>query len=220
MRDVLIEPSNPRSLAGRARSKRWAEFARRFPDLAGLRVLDLGGTLSSWQQSPGLPRELVVVNLDAEDERSVEVDGCTVRHLRADACALPENVISGGFDLVYSNSVIEHVGGHFRRLAFAETVRGAAPRWWVQTPYRYFPIEPHFAFPAAQFLPLSVRAQLPQRWPLGFTHLDDPVAAVAAAQEIELLSITDMRAYFPDGELVLERIAGIPKSIVMVQDRR
>jgi hypothetical protein len=218
LRDALIESSNPRSLAGRARSRRWTRFIEVFGDIGGFRVLDLGGTLDSWEKSPSLPRELTLLNLDVPPSET-QVNGCTVRHVVGDACALPAEVALESFDLVFSNSVIEHVGGHHRRTAFADNVRSAAPRYWIQTPYRYFPIEPHFAFPAAQFLPLAARAQLPRRWPLGFCHADNRDTAIELAQEIELLSITDMRTYFPDAEVVLERISGIPKSIVMVRDR-
>lgn len=63
------------------------------------------------------------------------------------------------FDLVYSNSVIEHVGGHARSCDFAGMVKTLARRHWgVQTPYRYFSIEPHWLFPGLQFLPQSARA--------------------------------------------------------------
>lgn len=53
------------------------------------------------------------------------------------------------FGLVYSNSLIEHLGGHARRAAFAEQVRSLAPRHWVQTPYRYSLIKPHWLVPPA-----------------------------------------------------------------------
>jgi hypothetical protein len=216
-REALIEPSNANSLVGRARLRRWATFNRRFPELATFRVLDLGGTLGSWMQSPVMPRELVILNLDVADRTDTHDGATSVRYVTGDACTLPPELVGQSFDLVFSNSVIEHVGGHARRLDFAESVRSAAPRCWIQTPYRYFPIEPHFAFPVAQFLPISLRAQLPQRWPLGFEHAGDRQSAIESAQQIELLSITEMRAYFPDAELVLERILGIPKSIVVIR---
>jgi hypothetical protein len=195
-------------------------FIERFPDIEELRVLDLGGTLKSWRLSPKMPRELTMLNPDRNDRSDEQVGACSARYLVGDACALPLEVTREEFDLVFSNSVIEHVGGHAQRLAFAESVHQAAPRSWVQTPYRYFPIEPHFVFPGAQFMPLKVRAQLPLRWTFGNVHRDDPLAAVRAAQKIDLLSITDMRAYFPDADLVLERVLGVPKSIIMVRDVR
>lgn len=218
MRDALIEPSNPRSLAGRARERRWATLNERFPHLEAFRVLDLGGTLGSWEQSPVMPCELTILNLDSAGQGETRIGGSTVRHIAGDACNLPSAIEADRFDLVFSNSVIEHVGGHYRRHAFAETVRKAAPRCWVQTPYRYFPIEPHFVFPGAQFLPLSARSLLPQKWPLSFCRSTDRQGAVRATQEIELVSITDMRAYFPDADVLLERIIGIPKSIIVVRD--
>lgn len=53
------------------------------------------------------------------------------------------------------NSPLEHVGGgHERRLRFAESVHALADRHRVQTPYRYFPIKPHWLAPGMQFLPV------------------------------------------------------------------
>ncbi|HEX4060865.1 MAG TPA: UDP-N-acetylmuramoyl-tripeptide--D-alanyl-D-alanine ligase [Streptosporangiaceae bacterium] len=56
------------------------------------------------------------------------------------------------YDLVFSNSLIEHVGGHERRERFADTVHQLSGAYWVQTPYRYFPVEPHW-HPARSFCP-------------------------------------------------------------------
>ena len=52
--------------------------------------------------------------------------------VQGDACAGG----FGKFDLVFSNSVLEHLGGHGRRRQFADVVHESAPEWWVQTPYR------------------------------------------------------------------------------------
>jgi hypothetical protein len=95
---------------------------------------------------------VVIVNLKPQPS---DVDWIST--LVGDACALPRRVTDQRFDLVYSNSVIEHVGGHARREAFAAAVRNAADRYWVQTPYRYFAIEPHWLFPGFQS----------SRWPSG-----------------------------------------------------
>ena len=129
----------PGSISARARSRRMREFLRRFPDLADLRVVDLGGTASFWTAMPVMPAEVTCVNLDerAGDETS------GVRCVVADACTY-----SGpGVDLVVSNSLIEHVGGVAPRAQLAATVRSLAPRYWVQTPYRYFPVEPALGVP-------------------------------------------------------------------------
>ena len=135
-----------------------------------------------------------------------------------DACA-PEDWAGGKtYDIVFSNSTIEHVGGHSRCQAFARSVRSLAPRYWVQTPYRYFPIEPHWVFPGFQFLPLALRYRAGIHWPLSYTRsrggfVDDPVGD---AMSVELLSRTHLRYYFPESKIISESVLGITKSIIAV----
>jgi len=202
--------TSPGSISGRARARRWSEMMRYFPELAEMRVLDLGGTPLSWNHAPVLPAQVVCVNLDsshaATDER--------VTGLVADACDLPDSLKAEHFDLVYSNSLMEHVGGHDRRKRFADTVHTRADRHWVQTPYRYFPVEPHWIFPGMQWLPFRARVAISQYWPHGPSPRHDPVQAAADVAEIELLSMTEMRSYFPGSAIWLERFAGLPKSLV------
>jgi hypothetical protein len=76
-----------------------------------------------------------VVNLLPE---SSETDWITA--VQGDACDLRD----AEFDPVYSNSLIAHLRGHARRCDFASVVHAMASHHWVQTPYRYFPIEPHW----------------------------------------------------------------------------
>ena len=120
---------------------------------------------------------------------------------------------------MYSNSVVEHVGGHERRKRFAATVRSAAPHHWVQTPYRYFPVEPHFLFPGYQFLPLAARAAIGRRWGPArqSVHAMSERDSVDFVQSIELLSVTDMTTYFPDSHIERERLGGIVKSLIAIR---
>ena len=197
-----------RSLAERMRLRRWEQLTREFPDFERMRVLDLGGTTLYWTRSPVRPRSVTVINLKEPGEGRSWVSPVT-----GDACDARDLVGGEEFDLVFSNSLIEHLGGHLPRTRFAAVVRSMAPRYAVQTPYRYFPIEPHWVFPGMQFLPLRARSWLAPRWSLGHTH---GWAAPDALEEVmftELLSLTDMRTYFPDARIEWERFAGLPKSI-------
>jgi hypothetical protein len=211
-RHALVGPDNPRSLAGRARGRRWSLLAERFPDLASMRVLDLGGTASSWTLAPTRPARVVVVNT----ERGAGADG--IETVVADACDLPAELRTG-FDLVYSNSVIEHVGGHARRQAFAASVMGAAPHCWVQTPYRYFPIEPHWVFPGFQFLPTAMKVGVARRWRFGHRYAPQlsTRGRVGGVLSVELLDRHQLRYLFPDCDIVEERFVGLVKSIVAVR---
>jgi hypothetical protein len=184
-----------------------------FPDLDQMSVIDLGGSLSTWQRAPVRAKHVHVVNISSPP---TDVPGWAEVE-RGDACALPAHIANRSYDLVFSNSVIEHVGGHERRLRFAESVRSLSDRHWVQTPYRYFPIEPHWLFPGLQFLPIAMRARLAHRWPLAYTP-DRPRAAVlSTVMWTELIDRTQMRHYFPDSQLLSERVAGLTKSLVAVR---
>ena len=218
IRWLVADPENPKSASGRARRARWHRFAAAFPDLGVLRVLDLGGTLKSWRQCPLSPAELTIVNLDRDDESLLLDDATSVKIVHGDVFDLHECLPDQTFDLVYSNSLLEHVGGYWRRVEFARMVRSLAPRYWVQTPYRYFPIEPHYVFPCAQFLPLPARAALARHWPLGHVQEEGRRASLKAAQEIELIGRAELRSYFPDAGIVTERFAGLPKSLVALRD--
>jgi hypothetical protein len=210
---MIADPTKPGSLAHLARVRRWAELLRCFPDLAEMRVLDLGGTARSWHAAPVRPTHVVTVNLDSASAQCPEPG---VTSVLADACdpSLIRLLSAERFDLVYSNSLMEHVGGHFRRQQFAEAVQLFADRHWVQTPYRYFPVEPHWLFPGMQWLPFRARVAVSERWPHGHIRPGDRDRATMDVEEVELLSATEMRSYFPDSRIWFERFAGLPKSLV------
>lgn len=196
------------SLGERLRLRRWERLMVEFPDLENMRVLDLGGTTLWWTRSPVRPRSVTVINLKEPGEGLP-----WLRTIMGDACDAPDLVGDERFDVVVSNSLIEHLGGHLQRARFADIVRSIAPHYAVQTPYRYFPIEPHWVFPGMQFLPVSVRNWLAPRWPLGHTCGWPSADARDEVMFIELLSLTDMRTYFPDARIEWERFAALPKSM-------
>lgn len=173
-----------------------------------MRVLDLGGSPRFWRTTPEHPASVTTVNLTP-----AEPDEPWMAHVVADAC---EPLGLGYFDLVFSNSLIEHVGGHYRRQRLADVIRSAAPAHWVQTPYRYFPVEPHFVVPAMQFMPLGARTAIASRWHAG-PQRRPLVAAEEMVQSIELIGIRQLHSYFPDSRILVERIAGVPKSIVALR---
>ncbi len=119
------------------------------------------------------------------------------------------------FPIVFSNSVIEHVGDWQDQLRMAQEVRRVGSRYFVQTPNRYFPLEPHFLVPGFQFLPVAARVALVRRFALGYHEaIPDRAAAVEAVNEIRLLTASEMRALFPGAVLHRERVAGLTKSFV------
>ena len=183
----------------------------RFPDIGEMRVLDLGGTTSHWDHAPVRPASVTILNLmpqESSDPDRVIVQG--------DVCRIPEVVVRAGpYDLVYSNSVIEHVGGHARRVEMADSVRSMGSHHWVQTPNRYFPIEPHWTFPGFQFLPARWRAELVPRWPMSWAKPDGR-EALEAVLNTELIGRTEMGFLFPDSTIESEKLGFMVKSLIAV----
>ncbi len=113
------------------------------------------------------------------------------------------------FDVAFSNSVIEHVPPE-RHAAFASEIRRVADRYFVQTPNRWFPIEPHYQLPLFQFFPRSLRTFLNAHFSLGWQ-------SKGHWEEITLLSASDLRRLFPDATIYRERVFGLTKSLMAVR---
>lgn len=209
VRHLIAHPDEKRSIGTTLRRRRWELFGRYFPEIERMRVIDLGGTVVHWQKLDVKPKAVTVVNLLPQE--SDPEAGITA--IQGDACDLPPELRDDTFDLVYSNSLIEHVGGYAQRSRFAANVRRLGPRHWVQTPYRYFPIEPHWLFPGLQFLPPAARAAAIRRWPLSPAKPERD-QALADVLEVELLSKTELQFLLPDSVILAERVAGLTKSLI------
>jgi hypothetical protein len=203
----LVGSDDPGSLAGRARARRMQQFVRRFPDLAEMQIVDLGGTPRFWRAAPLRPARLTIVNLMPEPADESWIDS------RVGDATEP---LDQHFDLVFSNSLIEHLPGQ-RRHRFAEIVENAAPRHWIQTPNRHFPIEPHWLFPGAQYLPRSARRRLAYSWPASnFGEMPEEMLE-SEVQNIDLLTASSLAALFPDSEIWRERFGPLTKSLVALK---
>lgn len=208
---LLTDADQPGSLAARTRKRRWQRFQDEFPDIADMNVIDLGGVTKEWFRAPTQPASLTVVNVVKQPALNDNT-----RIVVADACDLPSALSRERFDLVFSNSVIDQVGGHYRRLRFAEAVQALADRHWIQTAYRYFPLDAYTLFPMQQQLPLRVRAAINRHWPIGYRHANAKGEAILLNLGVEALSRTALRAYFPDSRVVAERWAGMIKSLIAI----
>src|SRR5581483_9921056 len=120
--------------ARRARERRHARFVELFAPDAAMRIVDVGCGAIGLR---GLATGLDVTGVDIVPPPG----GYPGPFAQADpAEGLP--FADGEFDLAYCSSVIEHVRPE-RRPAFAAEVRRVARGWYVQTPARSFPLEPH-----------------------------------------------------------------------------
>ena len=198
----------------RLRKRRHALFLALIDDLPRpLRILDVGGSQRFWETMEYVARADVEITLLNRSRVKVRHPG--FEFVPGDARDM-KRFADREFDVVFSNSVIEHVGEFDDQQRMAEEVRRVGKRYFLQTPNRFFPIEPHFFFPLFQFLPLSVRVLLLMNLPL--THrgrIRERARAVEAASEIRLLSRAELQKLFPGATMQHERFMGLTKSFVL-----
>ena len=198
-------------LARYFRRRRFARFARAFRLGPATRLVDVGGYAGYWSFFPALPR-VTIVNLEPPAAKT----GAGIGWVVADARRLPFR--DGAFDVAFSNSVVEHIPGEDNRLAYAREIARVARAYYVQTPYRWFPVEPHLMTPLIHYLPKRWQRPLLLRWTVwGRLHHPTPEGCDAFLRDISLLTTREMRTLFPGAAIWKERFLGLLKSISAVR---
>lgn len=192
------------------RARRGAVLRAQIDDLVALlgrpiTVLDVGGRADYWTNVgvEGIERVLVVNIRTTELNRPGPAD--IFEHAEGDARDLREHG-DEAFDLVHSNSVIEHVGGWLDMTAMAAEVRRVGRSGWIQTPAWGFPIEPHFRAPFLHWFggPLR-RTMMSLSFEPHFRRL--PLERRRGNIDgVNLLSRRELEALFPGCDIYVERV--------------
>jgi SAM-dependent methyltransferase len=209
----FVDSRTPGSFAARLRQQRFRVFEELIEELPRpLRILDVGGLEGFWERTgllddPGV--HVVLLNLTAPRPKRPNVVA-VVGDARQPFCFKDQQ-----FDIVFSNSVIEHLADWPHQQNMAREILRVGRRYFVQTPNRNFPIEPHFALPFFQFLPLTWRVWLIRHFNISwYKRMPDPSKAFAFMRVFRLLTRGEMRQLFPNATLFEEKILGLTKSFV------
>jgi hypothetical protein len=201
-------------LSSSLRARRMERFAAEFSLSPDLRVLDVGGNPGIWATvDESIRPRITYLNLpraaEPADDRANLVFG--------DGCHLP--FADQSFDIAFSNSVIEHVGGAGAQARFAGEIQRVGKKYWVQTPNRLFPVEQHLLTPLIHWLPRAWQRSLvphvtvwalitetgPAERQFYFDHF---------LNDIQLLTAPELAALFPGSHLIRERFLGWTKSLI------
>src|SRR5579863_2121255 len=201
------------AFARKMRKKRIARFESLISSLTRpLHVLDVGGTQEFWEQM-GLIKDDVEITV--YNVLIIEISYPGLVSMAGDARNMRE-FKDKEFQIVFSNSVIEHVGTYAQQRQMAEEVQRVGERYYVQTPNRFFPIEPHFLFPFLQFLPVRFRVFLVTHLNLGWRgNIPDKQEALQAVKEIRLLTEKELKNLFPGAKIYKEKLLGMTKSFIV-----
>ncbi|HEV3196295.1 MAG TPA: methyltransferase domain-containing protein [Bryobacteraceae bacterium] len=206
------------SLSQHFRRRRMQRFAREFDINSETRILDIGGTPDCWALLAARPRLTLLNTPRARDDLA----GATT-WVAGDGRRLPFR--DSTFDLVFSNSVIEHVGDAASQQSFAREVARVGRGFWVQTPNRWFPVEQHLLTPFIHWLPKAWQRPILRRfnlWSLLVRVTPDRRRFYIEhyLADVHLLGLSEMRALFPGARVIKERLCGVTKSLVAVKTGR
>ena len=212
----LLNPLFEQSIHQKFRQRRFSFFLTLLSRInlnRPIQILDIGGTEIYWERMNFLKNEgiqITLLNLNL-----IEVKNKNFNSIRGDACDLSA-FKDKQFDIVYSNSVIEHLFSKENQMKMADEVRRVGKYYYVQTPNYYFPIEPHWLFPFFQFLPFRIRVLMTQNLNLGnYKKCLSKDIAIQRIKKVRLLTEDEMKKMFPDGDIYRELFMGLTKSVTM-----
>lgn len=195
------------------RQRRMERFAVQMRVSPETRILDVGGSPETWRLLPFAPR-VTLLNIPM----SIEEQDRGFAWVAGDGCALP--FADGSFDIVFSNSVIEHVGDAAQQEAFARETMRVGKRFFLQTPNAGFPVEQHLFMPLLHWLPKGLQRAIVERFTV-WEWIARPRPDQRAfylnhyLTEVRLLRGEQLQRLFPGGELHKERVLGLTKSLVV-----
>lgn len=189
------------------RMKLFLKLADHVPRPATL--LDVGGTVAFWRDR--IPEGFSVTLINVFDQEPLE----DMKVVIGDACDLSQ-FESQSFDVVFSNSVLGHVGNWERQQQMASEIRRVGGLYFVQTPNQHFLLDWRTLVPFFHWLPTPVQAWCFQRFPVGiYKRAHSADLALELATRVRNLTAAELRNLFPDGTIVPERVFGLTKSFMV-----
>ena len=205
--------SNEAYIGSRFRRRRFQFFTQKLKNLKKpVKILDIGGTVDFWlNQNFQTLRDvaITIVNLRVEGPGHP-----SIKVIAGDACHLHQ-FQDNEFDVAFSNSLIEHLFTLDNQRKMAKEAMRVAKHYFIQTPNKYFPIEPHFKFPLFQFLPDGLKLFLQTKTSIINGYRYEKEYAETIIKEIRLLSRADLSNLFPNSNLYVERCLGLSKSFIV-----
>jgi hypothetical protein len=195
------------------RDRRIRFFLDTFKPAATTRILDVGGYAYDWQNVPITSRVTLLNSVYPPGAQATS--GRFVSEL-GDGRNLPYADLS--FDIAYSNSVIEHVGTYEDQRRLASEIQRVGRQVFVQTPNRWFFVEPHFLAVFVHYLPWPIAKRVLRFCSLrALVRRGDNVDLDTLANELRFVSFREMKELFPECKIHREKWFGMTKSFIAVR---
>lgn len=217
---LFVNHQKSGSFVNKLRKKRFAlienEIEKLISQKGKIKILDIGGEIKYWKNigwhNPNCT--IYLLNLDIPDTAGLPPDGYV--EVKGNALNLPYQ--HGDFDLIFSNSVIEHVGSKENQVIFANEVKRLCDKYIIQTPSFWFPLEPHSLLPFFQFIPHSIRAFFIMWFHINyFPKAKNYKDALATSRSTIMFTKHRFSKLFPEANCQVEKLAGIHKSYTAIK---
>ncbi len=196
----------------RFRKRRMRLFENIFQLSSTTTILDIGGDEFNWQFIKSSSK-ITILNISMP--KNIR-EGYKYRFVLGDAAYLP--FLDKQFDVAFSNSVIEHLSSFDRQRLMADEIKRVGKRYFIQTPAKYFPIEPHLITPFIHWLPLKIQSRLMRNFTIwGIITRPTQQFIDGFLRERRLLSFKEMKILFPDCRIIKEKFLFMTKSYIAVK---
>ncbi|MEB3829836.1 methyltransferase domain-containing protein [Phormidium sp. CCY1219] len=200
------------------RRKRLQKFYHFFFLDESSKLLDVGGDLFFWnlakKEGYRLPKVTIVNLYPSESELPPNINWVV-----ADGKKLPFKDLE--FDIAFSNSVIEHLEDWQSQIDFAKEIKRVAHQYFIQTPSKYFPVEPHFLTPFIHWLPKDLQRPLLRNFTVwGLLTRPSTEYCEKFLTELRLLNKQEMEELFPEGKIIVENSLGLEKSLLAIKNTK
>lgn len=193
------------------RTHRMRAFSKQFKLDSHTHILDVGGTEFNWSLISESPM-ITFLNLTAPKDKSNRGKYWII----ADGTALPFK--DKAFDIVYSNSVVEHLGSFKNQKLFASECVRVGINYYIQTPNKWFPVEPHYIMLFIHWLPVEIQKRLIRNFSIrGLVTRPSQQECDEMVGSIRLLNKIEVQHLFPDATIWQERFLGWIKSFTAIK---
>ena len=175
-------------------------------------ILDIGGKINFWENR-GLAGnndyKITIVNIEKETSKFSNIN-----YEIGDATNL-NKFNAKSFDIVHSNSVIEHLYNFNNQSKMASEILRIGKKYIVQTPNKYFFLRAPLSYSFFQFLPDKLKYLILTKTKMSRLKKWDKKFASQYIEEIRLLSLKEMKLLFPSSKIYFEKFLGMNKSFTM-----
>jgi len=194
------------------RKKRGEQLKFFFPQIENFNILDIGGSEHFWREI-GLninPNRITLLNINYSDhERDTRF-----KKLLYDGKQIP--FLLGDFDLVISNSVIEHIDPIYRK-NFSAQIEKISKNYYIQTPNYNFFIEPHFIMPFIHWLPKKIGWHLTKISPWKLLGRPSHMTHLNYFWNTNLLKKDELKHLFMQSTIYNENVLLMTKSFIAIK---